>query len=243
MDKIFEYIPLKDYQPVIRQVESCIRKMSKIIDEEGIEFDWSFVGSFDQSEEVFITRRTAGNKGFDFGINLYVSRPIDDKEWEAKDLRNKFYFAIQTAFKKYGYEAIEDRASAIRVKFFDQEDKNIVHCLDFAIFQDVRDSKGMLSEKYAKKYKNGSYVWSTHGGNNDATIEKLEWLEDNIGDDGDESYHYHYKSGYSLSLELHDEYLRLKNTDQDIDKSSFQLYDEAVTNIYNLWQQRIKESK
>ena len=31
--------------------------------------------------------------------------------------------------------------------------------------------------------------------------------------------------------------------DQDIDKSSFQLYDEAVTNIYNLWQQRIKESK
>lgn len=74
--------------------------MSKIIDEAGIEFDWSCVGSFDQSEEVFITRRTSGNKGFDFGINLYVSRPIDDKEWEAKDLRNKFYFAIQTAFKK-----------------------------------------------------------------------------------------------------------------------------------------------
>lgn len=238
MAKIFEYVPCEEYKPVMQWVESCI---DKIFDEvsDDIDFEWDYVGSANRDGAAFITRKINGNKGFDFDINFYIKRPDEDHEWKAKYLREQFYLAIQKVFKKYGYADPEDRTSVLRVKMVDKKNSKIVHSIDSAMFQDIRNDDGTLTEKYARKYDNGSYGWTTCGGRNDEVTEKLEWLNENIGDNGDQSYRYCYRAVFSLLEDLKREYLKLKNNNKDEEKCSFQLFIEAINNIYNQWQQCI----
>jgi hypothetical protein len=60
----------------------------------------------------------------------------------------------------------------------------------------------------------------------------MKWLENNIGDNGNTNYDYYLK-GCSLIGNLRDEYLKLKNANRDEDKCSFQLFNEAINNVYN----------
>lgn len=242
MAKNFEYVPYEEYKPVMQRVESCIDKIFDEIPDE-IDFEWGFVGSANRYGFVFITRRINGNKGFDFDVNFYVKRPNENQEWRAKYLRSQFYLAIQKVFKKYGYEDPEDRTSVIRVKMVDKNNSKIIHSIDFAIFQDIRKGDDELTEKYARKYDNGSYGWTTRGGKNDDALEKLEWLNKNIGDNGDNNYQYRYLEGSSLLNDLKQEYLKLKNNNKDDEKCSFQLFNETINNIYNQWMQYINSKK
>ena len=240
MAKIFEYVPYEEYKPVMQRVEACIDKIYDLIDEQ-IKFEWGYVGSANRYGVAFITRRINGNKGFDFDVNFYVHRPSKNESWKAKYLRIQFYKAIQAVFKKLGYEDPEDRTSVIRVKFLDKKDRTITHSIDFAIFQDIMNGDGTLTEKYARKYDNGSYGWTTRGGKNINAIEKMDWLNKNVGDDGDKKYPYFYSKGSSLMVDLEQEYLKLKDNNQDEDKCSFQLFNEAINNIYNQWMQYINK--
>lgn len=240
MAKIFEYVPYEEYHPVMQRVKTCIEKIYDAL-EGDINFEYDFVGSANRDGAVFITRRIKGNKGFDFDVNLYVSRPDDSHEWRAKYLRNQFYLAIQKVFKKYGYEDPEDRTSVIRVKLVDKKDSKIIHSVDFAIFQDIQNKDGTLIKKYARKYDDGSYGWTTRGGKNDEVNKKLEWLDENIGDNNDEDYSYFYSENFSLLEDLKQEYLKLKNNNKNEEKCSFQLFNEAINNIYNQWQQYINK--
>lgn len=206
-----------------------------------IDFGWNFVGSANRYGVAFITRRINGNRGFDFDVNLYVENPDENNYWKAKYLRTQFYLAIQKVFKKYGYQDPEDRTSVIRVKMVDKKDSKIIHSIDFAIFQDIRNADSEFIEKYARKYDNGSYGWTTRGGKNNDALAKLTWLNDNIGDSGNDNYKYWYGDGLSLLEDLRQEYLKLKNNNNDEEKCSFQLFNEAINNIYNQWQQWIKK--
>ena len=154
----------------MQRIKYCIDKIFDEVSDE-IDFEWEFVGSANRYEFVFITRRINGNKGFDFDVNFYVKRPDESHEWRAKYLRSQFYLAIQKVFKKYGYEDPEDRTSVIRVKMVDKNNSKIIHSIDFAIFQDIKNDDDALTEKYARKYDNGSYGWTTRGGKNDDALE------------------------------------------------------------------------
>ena len=224
----------------MQRVEACIEKIYELVDE-AIDFEWGYVGSANRYGFVFITRRINGNKGFDFDVNFYVKRPNDSEYWKAKYLRTEFYLAIQKVFKNLGYEDPEDRTSVIRVKFLDKRDRTIVHSIDFAIFQDIKNADGTLTEKYARKYDNGSYGWTTRGGRNDQATEKLEWLNENVGDNGDERYPYYYGKDLSLLADLRNEYLKIKDNNKDSEKCSFQLFNEAINNVYNQWMQYIND--
>lgn len=240
MAKIFEYVPYEEYKPVMQRVESCISKIYDEIPDE-IDFGWDFVGSANRYGVAFITRRINGNKGFDFDVNLYVENPDENNFWKAKYMRAQFYLAIQKVFKKYGYEDPEDRTSVIRVKMVDKKDSKIIHSIDFAIFQGIKNADGEFIEKYARKYDNGSYGWTSRGGKNDDALAKLKWLNDNIGDSGNNSYPYWYGEDLSLLEDLKQEYLKLKNNNKDEEKCSFQLFNETINNIYNQWQQWINK--
>lgn len=123
-----------------------------------------------------------------------------------------------------------------------KNNSKIIHSIDFAIFQDIINNDGTLTEKYARKYDNGSYGWTTRGGKNDNALEKLEWLNMNIGDNGDSNYQYWYGKDFSLLEDLKQEYLKLKNNNKDKEKCSFQLFNEAINNIYNQWTQYINNN-
>lgn len=64
------------------------------------------------------------------------------------------------------------------------------------------------------------------------------WDVFTILDDG-KKYLYYYAQGSSLLGDLKQEYLKLKDNNQDVDKCSFQLFNEAINNIYNQWIQYI----
>ncbi len=242
MKRKFEYVPSSEYDPVIRRIRSCMDRVSHLVYEKGLSFDWGFVGSTNRNGHLFITREIGGNKGFDHDVNIYLKRPSDDEHWKADFARLTFYEAIDKVFHDLGYKHAEDRTSVIRVKFPDVNNRTIMHSCDFAVFQDIRNGDGTLSEKYARKYDNGSYGWTTRGGRNDDAIAKLQWLEGHVGDDGDNRYPYCYKTG-SLYGNLKGEYINLKNSNQDDRKCSFQLFNEAINNVFNQWQQFIRDEK
>lgn len=263
MPKSFEYVPTGEYRPVMQRFCSCMKKVAEAIkeieledgNEPQIKFSWGFVGSANRYGEVFITREVGGNKGFDLDINIYLNRTQEDIEWYPDYVRNVFYRAIDKVFFPMGYKHPEDRTSVIRVKFLYKKNKTIEHSCDFAIFQQISDKNGNLVEKYARKNDNGTYCWSIRGGKNDEATEKFEWLNDNVGDNAgldeepvdddyestDGEYPYYYAEGCSLLSDLSSEYLKLKNNNGDPEKCSFQLFNEAINNIYNQWKQYIEK--
>ena len=244
MAKKYEYVPRNEYLPVAQRISSCMDKVADILHEKGITFEWAFVGSANRYDgNPFITREIKGNKGFDFDVNMYLNSPDKDHIWTAKFARLAAYTAIDEVFTQLGYQHPEDRTSVLRVKFIDKHDKTIVHSCDFALFQKIPERDGVIREKFAKKYdKDGSYNWEIRGGKNDPANEKLYWMLDYIGDDGDdEHYEFFYEKGFCLLDDLKEEYLKLKNVNKDENKCSFQLFNEAVCNVYNKWMQLIKK--
>lgn len=241
MSKVFEYVPKDEFQPVIKRVESCMEQISALLKKKEIKFTWGFVGSTNRYGHPFITREVGGNKGFDIDVNIYLERPSKDEIWKASYARQTFYKVIDQVFHNIGYKNAEDRTSVIRVKFLDKQNKKIIHSCDFAVFQKTSNNDGKVTEKYARKYDNGTYGWTTRGGRNINAMSKLQWLEKYIGDNGDTKYKYHYSKDSSLLGDLKHEYLKLKNSNNDEDKCSFQLFNEALNNIYNQWMQRLKK--
>lgn len=117
----------------------------------------------------------------------------------------------------------------------------IVYRNGIAIFQDFYNNNEII-QKYSRKISNGQYTWELRGGKNSEADDKLEWLQENIGDDGDDNFDYSYREGLTLSNNLKNEYLKLKNNNEDENKASFQLYFEAIANIFNSWQQYIENN-
>lgn len=78
MPKAFEFVPEGEYRPVMSAVRSAVEKVKKIIwAEEGISFDWGFVGSANRQGMTLITREVGGNHGYDFDVNFFLNHPAD----------------------------------------------------------------------------------------------------------------------------------------------------------------------
>lgn len=241
MPNVYEFVPKSEYAPVKQKICSCLSRAVEILKEKEIYVTYSFVGSSNRNGEAFITRIKGGNKGFDFDINLYVECPSKNKFWKADYLRQEIYQAIDECFSRIGYDHPEDRTSVIRIKVKDRDNSRIIHSVDFAIFQDFYNNNEII-QKYSRKISNGQYTWELRGGKNSEADDKLEWLQENIGDDGDDNFDYSYGEGLTLSDNLKNEYLKLKNNNEDENKASFQLYFEAIANIFNSWQQYIENN-
>lgn len=243
MPKIFEYVPEEEYQPIINELLGRIGYLKTLLEAEEIILDyWYFVGSSNRNGVPFITRIKGGNKGYDFDINLYI-RCLESGYVFKASIRNTIRECLNQAFKTSTYDFAEDRTSVIRLKVKDKRNSRIKHSVDIAIFTPfpTRDGGNEIWKYNRKNDKNGSYSWQTRGGINEMAEDKLNWLYENIGDSKNEGYPYRYENGLTLIDDLKAEYLKLKNNNQREDKCSFQLYFEAISNVYNQWQQLIKK--
>lgn len=107
------------------------------------------------------------------------------------------------------------------------------------MFQDI-DGSGtprLLIKSFDNKYR-----WTERQYPFYNMEEKLEYLIENIGDNGNTKFQFFYKQGYSLLKDLKDQYLLLKNRNKDNNKKSFQLFIETVSNVYNSWMQYIEKN-
>lgn len=220
----YEYVPDHEWRPVKERLNSLLRQLQSLVFEElNVRISYKFVGSSNRDGGNFITRIRGGNKGYDFDVDLFVEPPSSGGYWTADSIRLGILDCCKSVFKKAGYQFPEDRTSVVRVKFLDERNRNILHSCDLAAFQDLGDEKGL---RYCRKYDDGSYGWVLRGGHSKDAERKLSWLK---------KYVSHW---YEL---LREEYLILKNVNQDESKASFQLFNEAIANVYNQVHQTLRQ--
>ena len=122
------------------------------------------------------------------------------------------------AIKGTKYDFAENSTTSITIKVKDTKKSKIEHSCDFAIVYYPDDSDDDYFKYIRYNKKQNQYIWSIR--HNSYNIdEKLDWLKENIED-------------YWNELK-HDYYLKLKNVNKDPNKHSFQLFHEAVNNMFN----------
>lgn len=220
----YEYVTKKEYSPVRREIEKIIGKVKKIMEnEEDTTFYYDLIGS---GNRYLITRLKNGNKGFDFDYNLVIDTPTDFT-WRAKEVKLGFIRAFNKALKGTGYKFAEDSTSVITIKKVDTCNSKIIHSCDFAIIYYVDEEDFDKGYYYINNYKNGGYGF-VHKKQTLNVDSMLYEIED------------YYDAGEGWN-KVRNEYIKLKNRNNDINKHSFILYFEAIKNVYNHMHQEIEK--
>ncbi len=211
----YEIVNKKEYGPIRKKIEEFILNIQKILKTK-YTFNFVLIGS---GKHRLITRKKDGNQGFDFDYNFELQK-IKTKNNEPERIRTDFYNVIQSEAKKNNYK-VDDRKKVITIKHVDQTNSKIVYSCDFAIIQNYSDDNNDEFQRIIVKNensKNKPYVWGIKPIRNDYP-QKLKALKD-------------INKQWGKLLE--NEYLKLKNNNKDEDKRSYQLYIEAINNLYNI---------
>ncbi|OQC09734.1 MAG: hypothetical protein BWX74_00866 [Tenericutes bacterium ADurb.Bin087] len=207
----YEYVIKKEYTPVRKKLEEIIRIVQKEIRSQ-LTFQPSLIGS---GSRKLITREIGSNKGFDFDYNLALQTLKTEKK-DARTIYKIIFDAIQRISKQYNYK-IEQSTSAITIKLVDHKNSKIIHSCDFAIVKDEKSSGNyfQLILKVDKTTQPNKYIWNKRPASKNY-YDKLRDIE-----------------GAVLWEKLEEEYLKLKNANNDNEKKSYQLFIEAINNVYN----------
>lgn len=208
----YEYVPKGEYTPVREKLEQIILEIQEAMKPE-YTFQFVLIGS---GRKKLITREKGSNKGFDFDYN-FVLQKVKKGYDNVKSTRENFFNIIQDIASNYGYQ-IEDSKTAITIKLVDRKNSKIIHSCDIGI---VRNSIDRNSDEFQeiivrdKNYQFPVYKWNRrpHSKNYSYKLRNIE--------------------AAGIWQELRDEYLKLKNNNKDKDKKSFQLFIEAINNVYN----------
>ncbi|MBQ7276134.1 MAG: hypothetical protein IJS58_02690 [Bacilli bacterium] len=207
----YEYVTKNEYAPVRVKLEKIIHKVQLLAkkDDKDLTFQFKLVGS---GSRHLITRVKGGNSGFDFDYNLILN---PNYSWKAKEVKLALMRYFAEAVKDTEFDNPEDSTTSITIKAKDTKKSRILYSCDFAIvsYSDEED----LYKYIRHDKKNKVYKWDnrkfTH-----RYDEKLNWLKENI------------RNYWNI---IKEEYIKLKNNNNDLDKHSFQLYYEAVSNVYD----------
>lgn len=209
----YEFVSKKEYQPIRNDIEKIINKVQNLV-RDRFTFRFKLVGS---GGRHLITRVVGGNKGYDFDYNLILNSPDENHFWKPCFARETLFKAFQSAIKGTTFNKIENSKSAITIKSVDYKNSKVVQSCDFAVIYYPNDEEYSYF-KYARYNKhNNVYTWEIRNSSINVD-EKLNWIKENVD------------SGWEIVKE---EYLKIKNSNNDLDKHSFQLYIEAINNVYN----------
>ena len=206
----YEFVTKKEYSPVRVELEEIIKKV-QIILKKDFTFQFKLVGS---GNRHLITREVNGNKGYDFDYNLVLNQYFNDPKY----VKEKIINAVNQVVKGTKYDFAENSTTSITIKVKNTKDNKIEHSCDFAIVYYPDDSENEYFKYIRYNKKQNQYIWSIR--HNSYNIDgKLDWLKENVDD-------------YWNELK-YDYYLELKNVNKDPNKHSFQLFHEAVNNMFN----------
>ena len=209
----FEYVTKAEYQPVREELESIIHRAQKFMKENfDTTFQYRLIGS---GKRHLITRVKGGNGGYDFDYNLILQAPEKGYCYKAKVVKEQFLQAFNYAVKGTPYKFPEDSTSAVTIKVVNYKKSVILHSCDLAViyYPEKETNAGYM---YLKNWKNGQYSFEMRNLSQRAD-EKLETIMQ-------------YSNGWNA---IREEYLKIKNSNNDPDKHSYILFLEAVNNVYN----------
>lgn len=212
----YEYVSRNEYQPIRNELEEIIKKVQNICRELDKEFTFQFklVGS---GSRHLITRVKNGNTGYDFDYNLILNNSDQNSRWKPSYAKHLIMDAFQKALKGTNYNNPQDSTSAITIKVVDRKNKRITHSCDFAIVYNVEDADAEYYKYIRFNKAQNNYTWETRKCSENID-HKLNWLKE-------------YVNGYWELIK--EEYLKVKNANNDKNKHSFQLYYESICNVYN----------
>ncbi|QOS39386.1 hypothetical protein DYE49_02510 [Treponema rectale] len=215
MNQHYEFVPKKEYSPVRVELNNILTRLISLCRKDGIILKDELVGS---AKHKLITRTVHGNQGFDFDFNLIVeahNNSNPEQKWNAGYLKKRIIYNLNHVLKKTNYKPAEDSTTAITFKVVDQQNKKIIHSCDLAVVRYPYENNNSLMWIVRRDNTNGSYLWNIRQYTKNYQ-EKLKWLQQ-----------------YSNWFEkIKKEYLKLKNNNLDKNKHSFELYYEAINNLY-----------
>lgn len=209
----YEYVTRAEYSPVQKDVEAIIRKAQRIMKEKyDFHFSYELIGS---SKNHLITRKKNSNTGYDFDYNLIIDTLENGYRYVAKNVNELFRLAFNEACKDSRFKCPEDSTSVLTLKCVDRKNKRIKYSFDIAIIYYASDD---LDDGYyyLKNWKNGGYSFVFR-----KLSKNVDWKLDEI---------LNYDNGWNM---IREEYLKLKNANNDNNKKSYVLYLEAINNVYN----------
>ena len=209
----YEYVEKPEYAPVRKELELIINRVQAVMRiKYGLTFQFRLIGS---GQRHLITRIKGGNRGYDFDYNLILSPPSDGYRYIAKVIKQEFIDALKIALQGLNYSFPKDSTSSITIKVIDKGKKKILYSCDFAIiYYGSNDGyDGYYYLRNNKSQRSYQFVFRTLNSEIDEKVQEI------IEDDG-----WPY---------IEEEYLLLKNINEDNKKHSFSLYAEAVNNVYN----------
>ena len=208
---MYEYVNKRELTLGREEVEVIIRRAQDIMKKRyNTTFQYVLVGS---AKRHLVTKIKNGNKGYDYDYNLIIQK--SDQWNNPKKLKQQFITAFSEAVKGTSYKPLEDSTSCITIKVIDKNNSRIIRSCDFAIIYYIDDKKDD-GYRYLKNWKNGRYSF-----------------EDRKNSKGAESaldYILEHENGWNM---IRKEYLKLKNSNKDINKKSFVLYLESIHNVHN----------
>ena len=206
--RTYEYVTRAELKPAKEQIEKIIRSLHTSLRKEGVTFEEKLIGSGGKN---LVTKVVGGNKGFDFDYNFVIQKHND---LEAKDLRLLFVRKLEVIISNTNYKTVSDGEQSFTIKVVDKKKSQIKHGCDFAIVNEYIDNQNNFRQQILVKLSNNSYSWE------DKPIAKnYSTKVSNLKANG-------------LWNEVRDEYLKVKNSNNDGNKKSYTMYYEAVNNVY-----------
>ncbi len=194
-----------------QEVVSILKEVQKEVKKQ-FTFQFMVVGSYKRN---LITYDAKSSVGFDFDFNIMVND--EEQDYEAKEIRKILRLAIDMKAKKYGYDNAEDSTRVLTIKKKDIPKSKILHSCDFCIVNDYIDEEGYDCQEYIHFIKNEHrYEWREQGNGFYELDDKIDWIKKNDHWD-----------------ELKEEYIFLKNNNNNPDNHSRQLFAQAVSNVCN----------
>ena len=208
--RTYEFVSKSELVPVKDQIEGIINTLQDSMRVFGVTFTFKLVGSGGKN---LVTRVVNGNTGFDFDYNLGIQK---DGDLSAKDLRLKVKRELEKLLQGTGYSTVSSGKQSMTFKFIDHDNSRIIHSCDFALVNDYVDEVGdSIQEILIWQREDDTYIWNKRPYAKNHS-DKLSNLKAN-----------------GLWQEVKDEYLKIKNNNQDKEKKSFSLFFEAINNVYN----------
>lgn len=211
--RTFEFVTKSELNPVKIQVEEIINLLQDAMREFGVTFAFKLVGS---GGKHLVTRVVNGNTGFDFDYNLGIQK---DGDLSGRELRLKVKSQLESILSGTRYSTVSPGKQSMTFKFVDHENSRVIHSCDFAVVNDYEDENGdSIQEILIWQKDDDTYVWNKRPFAKNHS-DKLSNLKAN-----------------GLWQEVKDEYLKIKNNNQDKEKKSFSLFFEAINNVYNRYE-------
>ena len=206
----YEFVPKSELKPVKEEVEKIIGGLQKSLRFKGITFEPKLIGSGNKN---LVTRVVKGNTGFDFDYNFAIQK---DSDLSPKELKLAFISVVEEIIKDTQYSHVSNGKQSMVIQVVDRVNSKILHGCDFAIVNEYIDGNNEFNQEILIRNKTTDiYTW-----NEKQVAKNHTYKVSNLKANGQWN-------------EVRDEYLKLKNNNNDEGKKSYTLFYEAVNNVYS----------